>query len=95
MKYDDLPVPRPSLLAEPEMVGAYEAKTHLSKLLEQVELGKRFVITRHGKPVARLEPVGGRMPIGLIVAAFEELAVKGDLGDEFDVRELAHEGHDY
>ncbi|MFQ5738283.1 MAG: type II toxin-antitoxin system Phd/YefM family antitoxin [Acidobacteriota bacterium] len=41
-------------------VGAYEAKTHLGQLLEQVEKGERFVITRHGRPVAQLIPVSGR-----------------------------------
>ena len=38
-------------------IGAYDAKTHLPKLLERVEKGERFVITRHGKPVAELRPV--------------------------------------
>ena len=40
-------------------VGAYEAKTHLSRLLERVEKGERFIITKHGRPVAELKPVGG------------------------------------
>lgn len=35
-------------------VGAYEAKTQFSALLEKVEAGEDVVITRHGKPVARL-----------------------------------------
>ncbi len=39
-------------------VGAYEAKTHLSELLEQVEAGQEITITKHGAPVARLVPVG-------------------------------------
>jgi prevent-host-death family protein len=38
-------------------VGAYEAKTHLPRLLEQVEAGESVVITRHGKDVAILSPV--------------------------------------
>jgi prevent-host-death family protein len=38
-------------------VGAYEAKTHLSELLEQVEAGEEIVITKHGVPVAKLVPV--------------------------------------
>lgn len=37
-------------------VGAFEAKTHLSSLLERVAQGEAFVITRHGRPVARLGP---------------------------------------
>jgi prevent-host-death family protein len=35
-------------------VSAYEAKTHLPRLLRAVERGETVVITRHGKPVARL-----------------------------------------
>ncbi|HTU25877.1 MAG TPA: type II toxin-antitoxin system prevent-host-death family antitoxin [Pirellulales bacterium] len=38
-------------------VGAYQAKTHFSELLEQVEAGEEITITRHGTPVARLVPV--------------------------------------
>ena len=37
-------------------VGAYEAKTHLPKLLERVIKGELVTITRHGVPVAVLQP---------------------------------------
>jgi len=39
-----------------ETVGAYEAKTHLPKLLERVLKGERITITKHGVPVAVLQP---------------------------------------
>lgn len=38
-------------------VGAYEAKTHLARLLERVRRGERITITRRGRPVAELRPV--------------------------------------
>ena len=38
-------------------IGAFEAKTHLSELLQKVEGGESFVITRRGKPVAQLGPL--------------------------------------
>ena len=38
-------------------VGVHEAKTHLSRLLTQVAAGEDVVITRSGRPVARLVPV--------------------------------------
>jgi len=50
-------------------VGAFEAKTHLSELLEKVERGDRVVITRRGKPVAVLvspEEIEGRQVAGVI-----------------------------
>jgi len=35
-------------------VGAFAAKTHLSRLLDRVAAGEEVLITKHGKPVARL-----------------------------------------
>lgn len=35
-------------------VGTYDAKTRLSELIERAEAGETVVITRHGRPVARL-----------------------------------------
>jgi prevent-host-death family protein len=40
-----------------ETVGSYEAKTHLSQLLDRVSRGESFTITKHGTPVARLIPL--------------------------------------
>ena len=37
-------------------IGAFEAKTHLPRLLRRVQAGERFVITRHDRPVAELIP---------------------------------------
>ena len=39
-------------------VGAFEAKTHLSTLLDRVASGEEVVITKHGKPIARLIGAG-------------------------------------
>ncbi len=41
-----------------DSVGAFDAKTHLSALLERVEKGEEITITRRGRPVARLVPIG-------------------------------------
>lgn len=40
-------------------VGAYEAKTHLPRLLDEVEAGGSITITKHGRPVARLVGIRG------------------------------------
>lgn len=39
-----------------QTIGAFEAKTHFSSLLEKVEKGEQIIITKHGHPVARLVP---------------------------------------
>ena len=41
-------------------VGAFEAKTHLSQLLDEVEQGETITITRRGIPVAVLAPAAER-----------------------------------
>jgi prevent-host-death family protein len=38
-------------------IGAFEAKTHLSALLDRVARGERITITKHGRPAAVLAPV--------------------------------------
>jgi prevent-host-death family protein len=38
-------------------VNIHEAKTHLSRLVEEVEAGQEILIARAGKPVARLAPL--------------------------------------
>jgi prevent-host-death family protein len=37
-------------------IGAFEAKTRFSELLEKARQGTVFIVTRRGKPVARLGP---------------------------------------
>jgi prevent-host-death family protein len=41
----------------PKPVSIYDAKTHFSRLVERVEAGEEVVITRSGRPVARLVPL--------------------------------------
>ncbi len=38
-------------------LGAYEAKTHFSEVLDRVENGETVTVTRHGVAVARIVPV--------------------------------------
>ena len=39
-----------------DVIGAYEAKTHLPRLLAEVASGHSYTITKHGVPIARLLP---------------------------------------
>ncbi|HEY9790218.1 MAG TPA: type II toxin-antitoxin system Phd/YefM family antitoxin [Candidatus Obscuribacterales bacterium] len=38
-------------------VNIHEAKTHLSKLLEEVARGEEVIISKAGKPIAKLVPL--------------------------------------
>jgi prevent-host-death family protein len=50
-------------------VGAFEAKTHFSDLLDRVEQGDRIVITRHGRAVAALVPASTKSRKNLVALA--------------------------
>ena len=73
-------------------IGAYEAKTHLPRLLDEVAAGESITITKHGRPVAMLVPAGPARKAA--VAAAESLLTfrrEHRLG-EIRIRELIDEG---
>lgn len=74
-------------------VGSYEAKTHLAALLDRVAKGERITITRHGVPVAILEPADAqpRMTVEEAVERIRELG-KGKSLSGGTIRELIEEG---
>ncbi len=74
-------------------VGAFEAKTHLSSLLARVARGEEVLITKRGKPMARLVPAGQGDRDG-VAEAIRELRGLDDglrLGG-LDWKELRDEG---
>ena len=81
-------------------VGAYEAKTHLSDLLNRVARGERVVITKHGVPVAVLQPPDPaprhdvKEVIEEIIRFREELHRRGPRITRAEVREWIEEGRD-
>lgn len=72
---------------EPYTVGAYEAKTHLARLLDQVAAGNVVTITRHGRPVAKLVPAEASQPepgsVIRALRAFRQGAMSGGSLREF------------
>jgi prevent-host-death family protein len=81
-------------IAERKSIGAYDAKTHFSELLEQVAQGEEIVITRHGMPVARMVPVSPVSSTESRQAAIDsmrQLAARSRL-DGLRVQDLIAEG---
>ena len=74
-------------------VGAYEAKTHLSQLLERVTQGEWITITKHGQPVAVLKPVSDREQRALpeVIADLRRFR-RGRTLHGLSVREMIEEG---
>lgn len=75
-------------------IGAFDAKNTLGSLLDRVEKGEEIVITRRGKPVARLVPESTRMDRTEAMAAVERILERSktaSLGG-LKIRDLIDEG---
>ncbi len=74
-------------------VGSFEAKTHLSALLDRVVKGETIEITRRGVPIARLVPVGRGNSEELKKVARETRELrKGNRLAGLSIRKLINEG---
>jgi len=79
-------------------VGTFEAKTHLTYLLERVAKGERITITNRGRPVAMLVPLEADYERDTARIGREMLAYRDRVKRELDgalFRDIAHEGHGY
>ena len=66
-------------------IGAFDAKNRLSALLDLVERGEEVVITRRGKPVARLVPASPAVDRQAMEAAARRMRARAQtFGDRFD-----------
>ena len=79
-----------------ERIGAYEAKTHLPRLLDRVTRGESLTITRHGRLVARLVPVARERDLAQEAAArIVERRRHLKRVPLADLMATLHEGHRY
>jgi prevent-host-death family protein len=61
----------------PEIINVHQAKTHLSRLLDQAHAGREIVLSKAGKPYARL------MPLRKLPAKRRPGRLKGELAPAF------------
>ena len=74
-------------------IGAYEAKTHLPGLLDEVANGESIIITKHGVPVAVLVPPATHPPLAVHDAVAGLRAFRrGHRLEGLTIRELIDEG---
>jgi prevent-host-death family protein len=77
-------------------IGSFEAKTHLSALLDRAAKGERILITKHGAPVAMLVPPDASAKPGREEALRQiEAFGKGRSLKRLSIRELIQEGRRY
>ena len=75
-------------------VGAFEAKTKLGQLLDDVEAGEEIVITRRGRIVAKLVPPNSGFDRERATAAAQRIRAmrKGVMLGDLKIKDLISEG---
>jgi prevent-host-death family protein len=74
-------------------IQAANAKTHLPQLLDAVERGETIIITRHGRPVARLIPDTGNRA-ALTAQAIDRIKALRSRKERITVDELLSARHE-
>jgi prevent-host-death family protein len=69
-------------------IGAFEAKNKLSELLDRAERGEEVIITRRGRPVAKLGPIEERRDVKMAREAAKRIRERAmQFGGKFDWEE--------
>ena len=78
-------------------IQASEAKTHLPRLLDEVERGETLVITRHGRAIARIVPEAQQRQQEIYQAIEGIKALRKRIGKVplAEILSARHEGHKY
>ncbi|GHV81327.1 antitoxin [Spirochaetia bacterium] len=78
-----------------QQIGTFEAKTHFSHIIEEVENGADFIITKRGKPVAKIIPFKQEKEMTRMEAIEQLIEMRkryrGEPGS-FNIREAIEEG---
>lgn len=77
-------------------IGIYEAKSRLSQLVEKAEAGEEIVLTRRGRPVARIVNVGpSRRPSrSALLRKIQALSRRVRIPANVSIKDLVSEGRD-
>lgn len=77
-------------------VGIYEAKSKLSQLVEKAEAGEEVILTRRGRPVAKIVNVArsSRRSRALLLRQIRLLAGRVKIPRRVSIREIVAEGRD-
>ena len=76
-----------------EKIGVYEAKTHLTQLMDRVAKGEKITITKHGVPVAILQPADSSKtePVREVIEQLKQFR-SGRRLDGLSIRDMIKEG---
>jgi len=76
-----------------KVINVQNAKTHLSRLIEEAAAGEEIVIGKHGKPIARLSAYAPRKEMRPLGGLEKKIRIAPDFDDEDPrINRLFHQG---
>jgi len=72
-------------------IGIFEAKAHLSALVDEVEKGNEVIITRHGRPVAKIVRAQAELTEEQMARRKEAIAGLRELGRKWKIKATQEE----
>ena len=77
-------------------IGSFEAKTHLSRILNDVEDGAEITITKRGKPIARLIPYKDKnLKVNRREILFKFEEIRNSIKGHVNIKDYINEGRKY
>lgn len=77
------------------IIGAFDAKTHLSQILENVQNGDEVTITKRGKPIARIIPYRETESISKKQIITEFANIRNSIDEKVNIKDYINEGRKY
>ena len=82
-----------------EQVGVFDAKVHLSQLVERANRGETIVITRNGRPMAKLTSADSGLASKLTcdegLDALRDIRTRSKLSPDLTIKQMIEEGRRY
>ena len=77
------------------VIGAFDAKTHLGQILENVQKGDEVTITKRGKPVARIIPYREKISMSNKDVLNEFSNIRNSIKGKVNIKDYINEGRKY
>ena len=76
-------------------IGAFEAKTHFSEIIQRVKNGEEYLVTKNGKPMVKILPVQDTEEIDNAIKRLMQLRERTVNTTQKEIKEFVNEGRKY
>lgn len=78
-----------------KIIGSFDAKTHLSRILDHVEKGEEYIITKRGNPIAKIIPYRSNESVSIEEILYKFETIRTSIKKKVNIKEYIKEGRKY